>query len=72
MSDGPDDGGSKDLWNIGSLQPDYTALQPRRRSSLIKKVTRRGGAFKPRLLGKQILYFLGIIQSLQTYAAIVP
>jgi hypothetical protein len=22
----PDDGGSKDLWNIGKLLPDYTAL----------------------------------------------
>jgi hypothetical protein len=30
----PDDGGSKDLWNIGKLLPDYTALQPRRQSSL--------------------------------------
>jgi hypothetical protein len=26
----PDDGGSKDLWNVGKLLPDYTALQPRR------------------------------------------
>jgi hypothetical protein len=25
-----DDGGSKDLWNVGILLPDYTALQPRR------------------------------------------
>jgi hypothetical protein len=24
------DGGSKDLWNVGKLLPDYTALQPRR------------------------------------------
>jgi hypothetical protein len=23
----PDDGGSKDLWNVGKLLPDYTALQ---------------------------------------------
>jgi hypothetical protein len=29
----PDDGGSKDLWNVGKLLPDYTALQPRRRPS---------------------------------------
>jgi hypothetical protein len=29
----PDDGGSKDLWNIGKLLPDYTALQPRRQPS---------------------------------------
>jgi hypothetical protein len=27
------DGGSKDLWNVGELLPDYTALQPRRRPS---------------------------------------
>jgi hypothetical protein len=27
--DSPDDGGSKDLWNVGKLLPDYTALQPR-------------------------------------------
>jgi hypothetical protein len=26
----PDDGGSKDIRNVGRLQPDYTALQPRR------------------------------------------
>jgi hypothetical protein len=28
-----DDGGSKDLWNVGKLLPDYTALQPRRQPS---------------------------------------
>jgi hypothetical protein len=31
----PDDGGSKDLWNVGELLPDYTALQPRRQPSLL-------------------------------------
>jgi hypothetical protein len=30
---GPDDGGSKDLWNVGKLLPDYRALQPRRQPS---------------------------------------
>jgi hypothetical protein len=30
--EGPDDGGSKVLWNDGKLLPDYTALQPRRQS----------------------------------------
>jgi hypothetical protein len=25
----PDDGGSKDLGNVGKLLPDYTVLQPR-------------------------------------------
>jgi hypothetical protein len=29
----PDDGGSKHLWNVGKLLPDYTALQPRRQPS---------------------------------------
>jgi hypothetical protein len=29
----PGDGGSKDLWNVGKLLPDYTALQPRRQPS---------------------------------------
>jgi hypothetical protein len=29
----PDDGRSKDLWNVGKLLPDYTALQPRRQPS---------------------------------------
>jgi hypothetical protein len=29
--DDPDDGGSKYLWNVGKLLPDYMALQPRRR-----------------------------------------
>jgi hypothetical protein len=29
----PDDGGSKNLWNVGKLLPDYTVQQPRRRSS---------------------------------------
>jgi hypothetical protein len=28
-----DDGGSKDLWNVGKLLPDYTVLQPRRQPS---------------------------------------
>jgi hypothetical protein len=27
------DGGSKDVWNVGKLLPDYTALQPRRQPS---------------------------------------
>jgi hypothetical protein len=29
----PHDGDSKDLWNVGKLLPDYTALQPRRQPS---------------------------------------
>jgi hypothetical protein len=29
--DRPNDGGSKDLWNVGKLLPDYTVVQPRRR-----------------------------------------
>jgi hypothetical protein len=29
----PDDGGSKDFWNVGKLLPDYSALQPRRQPS---------------------------------------
>jgi hypothetical protein len=29
----PDGGGSKDLWNVGKLLPDYTVLQPRRQPS---------------------------------------
>jgi hypothetical protein len=29
----PDDGGSKDLWNVGKLLLDYTALQPGRQPS---------------------------------------
>jgi hypothetical protein len=29
----PDDGGSKNLWNVGKLLQDYTALQPRRQPS---------------------------------------
>jgi hypothetical protein len=31
--DRPDDGGSKHLWNVGKLLPDYTVLQPRRQLS---------------------------------------
>jgi hypothetical protein len=31
----PDDGGSKDLRNVGKLLPDYTAQQPRRQTSSI-------------------------------------
>jgi hypothetical protein len=31
----PDDGGSKDLWNVGKLLPDYTVLQPRRQQSSV-------------------------------------
>jgi hypothetical protein len=30
---GDNDGGSKDLWNVGKLLRDYTALQPRRQQS---------------------------------------
>jgi hypothetical protein len=37
-SDRPDDGGSKDLWNVGKLLPDYTALKPRRQPSPHTKV----------------------------------
>jgi hypothetical protein len=33
MTHCPVDGGSKDLWNVGKLLPDYTALQPRRQPS---------------------------------------
>jgi hypothetical protein len=29
----PDDGGSKDLWNVGTLLQDYTVRQPRRQPS---------------------------------------
>jgi hypothetical protein len=29
----PDDGGSKHLWNVGKLLPDYTVLQPKRQQS---------------------------------------
>jgi hypothetical protein len=29
----PDDEGSKDLWNVGKLLPDYMVLQPRRQLS---------------------------------------
>jgi hypothetical protein len=29
----PDDGGSKYLWNVGKLLPDYMALQPKRQPS---------------------------------------
>jgi hypothetical protein len=31
--DRPDDGGRKDLWNVGKLLLDYTALQPTRQPS---------------------------------------
>jgi hypothetical protein len=33
MSHRRDDGGSKDLWNVGKLLPDYTVLQPRTQPS---------------------------------------
>jgi hypothetical protein len=33
QGDRPDDGDSKDLWNVGKLLPDYTALQPGRQPS---------------------------------------
>jgi hypothetical protein len=43
---GDDDGGSKDLWNVGKLLPDYTVLQPRRQQSscieLFKRYFRKG------------------------------
>jgi hypothetical protein len=38
----PDDGRSKDLWNVGKLLPDYTALQPRRQPSSSKYCIRKG------------------------------
>jgi hypothetical protein len=34
MTHRPDDGGSKDLWNVGKLLPDYTALRTHRRENL--------------------------------------
>jgi hypothetical protein len=33
LTHGPDDGGSKYLWNVGKLLPDCTAQHPRRQSS---------------------------------------
>jgi hypothetical protein len=36
--DRPDDGGSKYLWNVGKLLPDYTALLPRRQPSSWKNI----------------------------------
>jgi hypothetical protein len=33
MTHRPGDGGSKDLWNVGKLLPDFTALQSRRQPS---------------------------------------
>jgi hypothetical protein len=36
QGDRPDDGGSKDLWNVGKTLPDYTVLQPRRQTSSLK------------------------------------
>jgi hypothetical protein len=35
---GPDDGGSKYLWNVGTLVPDYTAQQARRLNILRPKL----------------------------------
>jgi hypothetical protein len=32
-NDGPDDGGSMYLWNVGKLTPEYTAQQPGRQPS---------------------------------------
>jgi hypothetical protein len=34
VDDRPDDVGSKHLWNVGKLLPDYTEQQPRRQPSL--------------------------------------
>jgi hypothetical protein len=31
----PEDGGSKDPWNVGKFLPDYTAQQRRRQSSSV-------------------------------------
>jgi hypothetical protein len=33
----PDDGGSKHLWNVDKLLPDYTVQQPRRRPLHIRR-----------------------------------
>jgi hypothetical protein len=33
IDDHPDDGGSKNLWNVSKLLPDYTAEHLRRQSS---------------------------------------
>jgi hypothetical protein len=33
LGDRPDDGGSKHIWSVGKLLPDYTAQHPRRQSS---------------------------------------
>jgi hypothetical protein len=33
--DRPDDGGSKHLWNVDKLLPDYTLQQPRRQPSFL-------------------------------------
>jgi hypothetical protein len=40
LSHRPDDGGSKNLWNIGKLLPDYTALQLRRQAVFVLTAVR--------------------------------
>jgi hypothetical protein len=45
----PDDGGSKNLWNVGKLLPDYTALQPRRQPPLYSS------SWEPQILNRPIL-----------------
>jgi hypothetical protein len=43
----PDDGGSRNLWNVSKLLPDHTALQPRRQPSLNTRT------WEPKILQKK-------------------
>jgi hypothetical protein len=52
QGDHPDDGGSKDLWNVVKLLPDYTVLQPRRQPSSYSP------PWEPQILQNTVLYLL--------------
>jgi hypothetical protein len=59
----PDGGGSKDLWNVGKLLPDYTVLQPRRQQSSYSP------PWEPQILLRLLLVFSSTLRALRLIRA---
>jgi hypothetical protein len=59
------DGGNKDLWNVGKLLPDYTALQPRRKPSSYSS------PWEPQILNGYLFHIFLLVQDRVHWQAFV-
>jgi hypothetical protein len=67
VSHRPDGGGSKDLWNVGKLLPDYTAQQSRRQPSSPSTTAIFGCRSSARRLAVLSKWCCGFPQTLQKW-----